>query len=98
MALRAEEFKKMSKDERLKQKLPLNVILKIAQHMGHTEVIKLTLMCRYVRETIIYSPEFEGQWVIKSFQGLLSKSGYSGLRNNNLRLMDIQLRTMYFQS
>ena len=50
-----------------------------------------------MRQTIILKPEFEGQWVIKSFQGLLSKSGYSGLRNTRLRQIDIRQRAMFFQ-
>ena len=51
---------------------------------------------KYVRHTIMYESEFEGQWVIKSFQSLLSKSGFSGIRNNNLRKIDIQMRPMHF--
>lgn len=51
-----------------------------------------------MRQTIIYQPEFEGQWVIKSFHGLLSKSGYSGLRNSKLRRIDLHQRGMHFQA
>jgi hypothetical protein len=51
-----------------------------------------------VRQEITTKPEFEGQWVIKSFKDLLSKSGYTGLRNNYLRRIDIQLRAMHFQT
>ena len=54
------------------------------------------MVCKYMRETIIYDPSFEGQWVIKSFQGLLSKAGFSGLRNNQLRQIDIRQRAMHF--
>ena len=46
---------------------------------------------------MVHGPEFEGQWVIKSFQSMLSKSGFQGLRNNNLRRIDIHQRPMHFQ-
>lgn len=88
----------MTKLQRLKARLPRKVLLGIVQHLSHLETFRLTLLCRYARELIIYDPEFEGQWVIKSFHGLLSKAGYTGIRNNNLRLIDIQLRNMHFQA
>ena len=49
------------------------------------------LMCanKYIYNMIRYNPDFDGQWIIKSFHHQLSKSGYSGLRNNNLRKIDI---------
>ena len=89
---------KINENERLRTLLPPIVILKIVQHLNLNEAFRFMTSCKYVRQTIIYQPDFDGQWVIKSFQSLLSKSGYSGLRNNNLRRIDIQQRGMHFQS
>lgn len=90
-------MKRLNKLEKLKRRLPLPVILRIVQHLQTLDTFKLMSVNRYVRHTIMYQPEFEGQWVIKSFQSLLSKSGFSGIRNNNLRKIDIQMRPMHFQ-
>lgn len=89
--------KKLSKIDKLKMLLPPSVLLRIVQHMQTRDTYKLMAVNKYIRRTMMYESEFEGQWVIKSFQSLLSKSGFSGIRNNNLRKIDVQLRPMHFQ-
>lgn len=74
----------------------MNALVRIAQCLQPAEVFRLLSSCSEYRNTLVKAPEFEGQWVIKSFQSLLSKSGYQGLHNNNLRRIDIQLRAMHF--
>ena len=101
MALRSKRRRgerKLTKEEALRARLPESALLRIVQHLTLTETFRFMVLGKYVRQAIIYRPEFEGQWVIKSFQGLLSKSGFSGLRNNNLRRIDIQQRGMHFQA
>lgn len=88
---------KSDKFSEQRRKLPVTVLVRIVQHLLPGETFRLMATCKYVRSMITTRPEFDGQWVIKSFQNLLSKSGYSGLRNNNLRRIDIQLRAMHFQ-
>lgn len=89
-------MKKADKIEKLKCKLPISVILRIVQHLQTKECLRFMCINKYVRETIFYEPEFEGQWVIKSFNQLLSKSGITGVRNSNLKKIDVQYRPMHF--
>lgn len=91
-----ESVSKSDKYEEQRKKLPVTVLVRIVQHLLPNETFRFLGTCRYVRDMITKRPEFDGQWVIKSFQNLLSKSGYLGLRNNNLRRIDIQLRAMHF--
>ena len=86
------------KDRIVETKFPLHALVRVAQCLQPNEALRLLATCHSVRDTLIHNPDFEGQWVIKSFQNLLSKSGYQGLRNNNLRRIDIHLRAMHFQS
>lgn len=90
--------RRQTKLELLKQRLPERVILGIVQHLDQVETLRFAALSKYVRHTVIFSAAFDGQWVIKSFNSLLSKSGFSGIRNDNLRLVDIQLRNMHFQA
>ena len=50
----------LSKSERIGGRLPASVLLRIVQHLTLAETSRFQLLCKYVRQTIIYQPEFEG--------------------------------------
>lgn len=51
---RTEEVKMLSKSERISVRLPVSVLLRIVQHLTLAETSRFQLLCKYVRQTIIY--------------------------------------------
>ena len=76
--------------------LPPQVLMLICQNLTVKETTRLTLTSRKVLKAS-YDDCFEGVWVIHSFHQILSKTGLTGLRNNQLQRVDQALYKMHYQ-
>jgi hypothetical protein len=53
-----------------------NVLLLIVQNLTTRETFKIMQLNKQVYFLLRYGPQFEGQWMLKSFRSLLSKTGF----------------------
>lgn len=59
----------------------------VCQYLSVSELLKIA-SCSKLSVRKCKEAEFDGLWVITSFHSMYSKTGYTGLRNHNLKRID----------
>ena len=78
--------------------LPVKTIVIICQHLSTKDIMNLGKLNKKMNKIMTGGTQFDGIWVINSFQSMFSKTGYTGIRNHNLLRLDRELNAMHYQT